>query len=173
MQTATSPLIILGLDSSVATKIELEDVVRFTKVWNSLAGRTTTKPEDLHVIFVTLLGLSPREILALPETKRMKAILKAYTKLPLPLLYEEGPRFMPNSLSSPRSWVINTPGNCSHLDLSYGIMSHGPAGNLILRTGVFNAYNPVFDSYNLVGFLINEPLPQLFWLSDKATKTHV
>jgi len=183
MQTATSPVALPGMVNSAVGAEELGEVIRFTKVWNSLSGRTTTMPEDLHVIIATLLGFSPQEVLNLPAAERMKAILMAQSWLPLALLFEEGPRlgskksrdpptkYLPDY--SPDNWVITAPANGSHLDLMYGVMSKTPEGSIMISCGLPNLNNPKFDSSELVAFLINDPLPKQFWLLHPATNTRV
>jgi hypothetical protein len=183
MQTATSPVALPSIANSVVGAEELGEVIRFTKVWNSLSGRTTTMPEDLHVIIATLLGFSPQEVLNLPAKERMKAILRAQSQLPLALLYEQGPRlrneksqdpvskYLPDH--NPDNWVITAPANGSHLDLMYGIISKTPEGSILISCGSPNLNNPKFDSSELVAFLINEPLPKQFWLLHPVTDTRV
>jgi hypothetical protein len=183
MQTATSPVALPGMANSAVGAEELGEVIRFTKVWNSLSGRTTTMPEDLHVIIATLLGFSPQEVLNLPAKERMKAILRAQSQLPLALLYEKGPRLRNEKSQDPTSkylpddssdnWVITAPANGSHLDLMYGIMSRTPEGSILISCGSPDLHNPRFDSSELVAFLINEPLPKRFWLPHPVTDTRV
>jgi hypothetical protein len=183
MQTATSPVALPDVVNLAVNTNELAEVLRFTKVWNCLSGRTTTMPEDLHVIIATLLGFSPQEVLNLPVKERMKAILRAQSQLPLALLYEEGsrlgnkngldppPKYFPDD--SPDNWVITAPANGSHLDLMYGIMSKSPDGSLLISCGSPNLHNPKFDSSELMAFLVNEALPEQFWLLHPATDTRV
>jgi hypothetical protein len=183
MQTATSPVALPGMANSAVGAEELGEAIRFTKVWNSLSGRTTTMPEDLHVIIATLLGFSPQEVLNLPAEERMKAILGAQSQLPLALLFEKGPRLRskksrdpptkPLPDYSPDNWVITAPGNGSHLDLMYGVMSKTPEGCIMISCGLPNLNNPKFDSSELVAFLINYPLPKQFWLLYPATDTRI
>ncbi|KAL5328127.1 hypothetical protein ACEPPN_005835 [Leptodophora sp. 'Broadleaf-Isolate-01'] len=61
---------------------------KFRDVWNGLINRNTTQPADVHGIFATMVNLSPKEILALPENERMKAIIKAQFEIPLAVLYQ-------------------------------------------------------------------------------------
>jgi hypothetical protein len=50
-----------------------------------------TKREDVHVIFATLLGLSPSEIMLCEREKRMLTMLKAQTYLPAAMLFLHHP----------------------------------------------------------------------------------
>ena len=68
------------------TDYEVERCEQFTSVWNSLADRDTTKKDDLHGILATLLDLRASEVLSLPRNTRMKAIIKAQSRLPFNLL---------------------------------------------------------------------------------------
>lgn len=100
----------------------LGQVIRFTRIWNSLAGRTTMKKEDQHIIITTLLGLSVTQVLKIEGrgkdlNLRMKALLKQQRYLPTALLYEFGPR---PSLITDR-WLLPFPG-LDILQLEYGIM---------------------------------------------------
>ena len=61
-------------------------------VWNSLLGRSTTKPEDVHCIVANLLDFSATEILKFPFEKRMKAMLCAQDRLPVDLICSQSPR---------------------------------------------------------------------------------
>ena len=69
-----------------------EDWMRFTLAWNGLRNRSTTKIDDLFGITAIMVDLRPREILELPRNERMKAIIRAQATLPLPLLYQAGPK---------------------------------------------------------------------------------
>lgn len=65
---------------------------QFCTVWNSLADRNTTMAEDVPAIFANLLDINAYQILALPPSSRMKAILASLDVLPLDLLFNDGPR---------------------------------------------------------------------------------
>ena len=58
----------------------------YKAVWNALACRGTTKRGDLDGIFAALLNLDSGEILELPKTERMKAIISTQKSIPLTLL---------------------------------------------------------------------------------------
>ena len=89
----------------------------FIDIWDNLATRSTTKREDLHGIFVVMLGLSAQEILSRksPE-ERMQAVLRAQDNLPVSMLYD--------------SYPDNTP-----LSEDYRFVPHFPTGTLSTRFG--------------------------------------
>lgn len=61
--------------------------------WNELATRSTTKPEDIHVIMANLLDFSAAQVMAYKtEEQRMRAMLLSFDFLPCSLLFDVGPR---------------------------------------------------------------------------------
>jgi hypothetical protein len=128
-------------------------VVCFTRTWNSLAGRTTTKKEDQHIIITTLLGLSPHQILAIKSRPsephlRMKALLKHQRVLPLALLYEPGER--PATICD--RWMLPFPG-LGILKLECGLM-HISGNDLTVSARDGNFFDPAFDKLETVGLLV-------------------
>jgi hypothetical protein len=71
-------------------------VSRLVDVWNCLVIRTTTMAEDLPAILANLLEVNTYEVLSLPSEKRLSAILGTGSLLPLPLLWNRGPRLHPD-----------------------------------------------------------------------------
>ncbi|KAK2752675.1 hypothetical protein FQN54_008053 [Arachnomyces sp. PD_36] len=68
--------------------------VQFLQVWNSLVGRSTTKPEDFHCIVANLLDFSVKELARLKDPDksdeenralRMSSIIMAQERLPMQL----------------------------------------------------------------------------------------
>ncbi|KAL9006116.1 MAG: hypothetical protein Q9188_001136 [Gyalolechia gomerana] len=71
---------------------KLEDWKNFALAWNGLRNRSTTKAEDLYGILAVVVDLSAGDVLKLYPQDRLKAIYRSQTTLPLPLLYEVGPK---------------------------------------------------------------------------------
>ena len=69
-----------------------DDWRNFADVWNGLRTKSTTKIDDLYGIVAVMADLSANEILNFEQSKRMRAILRSQSSLPLPLLYGIGPR---------------------------------------------------------------------------------
>lgn len=69
-----------GSDINRNLKTSARDI-QLIDVWNSLLGRSTTKPEDVHCKVANLLDFSAIEILKFPFEKRMKAMLCAQDRL--------------------------------------------------------------------------------------------
>lgn len=71
----------------IKKSIREHESLRFCRVWNELAERSTTKPEDVAGIMAAMLNLSSGEILAFKDPEdRMKALLKSQSELPRSLL---------------------------------------------------------------------------------------
>ena len=60
----------------------------FTRIWNDLGARTTSRPIDRIQIFSLLVDIAPTNLLSLPKNIRLKAIIKAQPNLPLALLFQ-------------------------------------------------------------------------------------
>jgi hypothetical protein len=78
---------------SVIGPTEAVNSQSFIHIWNELAVRRTSIPEDLHGLFAVLTGLSAREIFVDEQGKkrspseRMLAVLRAQPLLPLSMLF--------------------------------------------------------------------------------------
>lgn len=71
------------------------DVLRtpgnFTIVWNELADRSTTKPNDVPFIIANIVGLSTLRLLQIQETEDMyQDIFLSMHKLHLSILFNQG-----------------------------------------------------------------------------------
>lgn len=64
------------------------DIFRFTKIWNELDQRSTTRRQDRLIILAILLDLDAGEIMSLKVEDQMKAVLGTQKLLPLSLLFE-------------------------------------------------------------------------------------
>ena len=60
----------------------------FTRIWNDLAARTTTRSIDRLSILSLLVDLRPSEVRQEHPRARLKAMFKAHQKLPLALLFQ-------------------------------------------------------------------------------------
>ena len=67
--------------------------LNFVTVWNQLIARSTTKTEDLYSIFGNLLDFIIYPLAGLPPEERLKAMLWSSSSIPLPLIYNCGPRW--------------------------------------------------------------------------------
>ena len=84
----------------------LEDLAiwRFVRVWNELSRRSTTKEDDVAVIFAALLNLGAGEILRIPSPSgRMRALLKSQVRLPVDVF------FCPTMDSKTPAWTPRFP----------------------------------------------------------------
>lgn len=77
---------------------------RFVLVWNSLACRSTTKPEDLFLILSNLLSLSPLEVQAISPELRLPAIINSLDSIPFSFFMDPGPKYIRQD-SNASSWV--------------------------------------------------------------------
>ena len=77
---------------------------QFARTWNSLLDRSTTKPEDQHGIFATLLDFNAYKVRSLEATKRLPALIRSCDKLPLSLLFNSSPR-LPESEPMENGWI--------------------------------------------------------------------
>lgn len=113
----------------------------FITVWNHLASRFTSKPEDVHAILANTTDLSAGEVLALPYDQRMKAILRAQPALPTALVYARGQK-----IRDPLNrWVPTYPAN-GYLNEGYGQLTPTDTGYL-LDTSEANPIGFVVDKH--------------------------
>ncbi|KAH7078404.1 hypothetical protein FB567DRAFT_533844 [Paraphoma chrysanthemicola] len=70
-----------------------EETHSFPHVWNELAGRSTTMPEDVPLIVTNVMDLDNRELLKYHNSGDMfKAIILSLNRVPLSLFFNAGPR---------------------------------------------------------------------------------
>ncbi|KAL9577938.1 MAG: hypothetical protein Q9212_006042 [Teloschistes hypoglaucus] len=105
-----------------------EDWQNFSRVWNALRTRSTTKMDDLYGIIAIMVDLSAYEILKLDPQERMKAILRSQSSLPLSLLYQKCTKLV-DSKGMP-SWAPSELAG-GHLEMNTGFMSLQDDGLLI------------------------------------------
>ena len=83
---------------------------RFTRTWNDLGQRSTTKAEDIHVILANLNDFSAGEIMSLPSpVARTKAMQDYIGLVPLDILYAACPRPEAGANCAGR-WIPSAPG---------------------------------------------------------------
>ncbi|KAH7112955.1 hypothetical protein B0J11DRAFT_542350 [Dendryphion nanum] len=100
---------------------------RFIHVWNALAGRSTTKTEDLVLILANLVGYNAEKLVSLHPNQRLAAIICSLDKIPFGLLFDDVQTFdrhpsifaswMPTQLS--RNMLDATPFLIKCLDVSW------------------------------------------------------
>ena len=83
---------LLNSTSEPATKSASWRATQFARTWNRLLDRSTTKPEDQHGVFATLLDFNAYQVRSLELMRRMPAIISSCNELPLSLLFNKGPR---------------------------------------------------------------------------------
>ncbi|KAH6625142.1 hypothetical protein C7974DRAFT_195424 [Boeremia exigua] len=86
-----------GLDETDHFTMELGEATRLKQLvdtWNELAHRSTTMPEDLHIIIANLLDFNAGSILSIPaREERMRAMILSFNSLPVSLFWNTGPRW--------------------------------------------------------------------------------
>jgi hypothetical protein len=86
---------------------------RFAAVWNQLARRDTTKPEDIHGLLAVMLDLSAREVLETGSSeelhRRMMAIVRSQESLPLSMLLFPYPSNEYTKLVPGHEWLPTYP----------------------------------------------------------------
>lgn len=147
---------------------DITDTLRFVRAWNGLVGRSTTMPEDVHTILVTIMGRSPAELLKIPRSERMKAILRVQTLLPLSLLFTDGPKLLDHGIDR---WIPAYP-EISPMDLQHGVMRTSDDGLIIESSGV-SLFSAPFPNIRVRGFVVKHGTPRLekLVLLDSGTKS--
>lgn len=119
---------------------------RFINEWNNLVQRSTSRKEDIHNIFASMLGLNGGDILTLPFDQRMKAILRAQTSLPLDILFLSCPKMEELSCR----WIPLYPGLGFSLTRRHGEMKISTEGVRFDKS-----------TANFMGFVVTSSKPQL------------
>jgi len=123
----SSPELITGEVSQYAPNTE------FVSVWNQLARRTTSYPDDVPAIFAALLHKSAGELLSIAPHHRTRAIMRCVESLPLDILaVERDGRAGPAS-----SWVPRFPGSqerVPEIDFAHGVLHRTANGFLVQHT---------------------------------------
>ena len=117
-------------------------LLSFINLWNHMASRSTSKPEDIHSILANMTNLNASEVMVLPYEERMKAILRAQKALPAALLFTLAPKIQDRS----NRWVPQYPqGLISEL---YGQLRPSQGGFLL------------DDSKTPVGYIVDSSVPR-------------
>ena len=119
---------------------------QFLNEWNNLEQRSTSRKEDIHCIFASMLGLNGGDILIFPHEQRMKAILRDQTSLPLSLLFLSCPKMEERSCR----WIPTHPGLGTSLSDDYGEMKVSKDGLMFGKS-----------TANYMGFLVASAKPRL------------
>jgi hypothetical protein len=90
--------------SKSTTKPPSWRATQFARTWNRLLDRSTTKAEDQHGVFATLLDFNAYQVRSLQVTRRMAAIVRSCDELPLSLLFNTGPRLATAEISE-NGWI--------------------------------------------------------------------
>ncbi|KAF1982109.1 hypothetical protein K402DRAFT_211244 [Aulographum hederae CBS 113979] len=70
------------------------NINRFISIWNDFAGRSTTMPEDLYVVFASCLDFKLRQLQAFKRSEdKMQRIVLSHQELPFSLFFNTGERF--------------------------------------------------------------------------------
>ncbi|KAH8727809.1 hypothetical protein GQ44DRAFT_71077 [Phaeosphaeriaceae sp. PMI808] len=107
-----------GLDGKDHFTLELGEERRLKQLvdtWNELAHRSTTMPEDLHVIIANLLDFNADQIMKIPtREERMRAMIFSFKLLPISLFWNTGPRWPVSQVTSGECnhWIPVEPSKC-------------------------------------------------------------
>lgn len=105
----------------------------FIRVWNLLAKRTTSYPEDIPAIFATLLYRAAGEVLSIHSARRTWALLQSVDSLPLDILCVEQQAQLDQTSQElwTRQWMPRLPGSSKPvptLDTKYGLLQRVASG---------------------------------------------
>ncbi|KAK2770369.1 het domain protein [Colletotrichum kahawae] len=99
----------LGIRYSHTRLREDKAVKHFFSMWTTLAKRSTTKTEDLHVILANLTDFKSSEIQKIPLLQdRTKVMLQNLDHFPLRLMYDDGYRPLAGA-DHPDRWIPSGP----------------------------------------------------------------
>jgi hypothetical protein len=83
--------------------------LQFISTWNSLLGRSTTKPEDLPTIVANMTGFNAADISQSDDAgDRMRSIIFSFNLLPMDLLFIKGSKYGGGSNHTDR-WIPRAP----------------------------------------------------------------
>lgn len=102
------PSLLIDRDECISSNVIKENTLRilspdgdlspfnechFWKIWNSLAGRSTTQAEDLYIVLASCLGFKLRQFQAFSTLEeKIQRIVFSFRDLPLSLFFNTGPR---------------------------------------------------------------------------------
>jgi len=123
----------------------------FIVIWNALSSRSTSQKEDTYAMLASLLRFNTHYIARLPSpAARMKAIISTLKKVPLSLLYNQGPRDRSNELHYDR-WVPTLPLG--------SFLTSTPLLNMA-REGLTLLYEPLISETGPFLIRIDSPIPK-------------
>ncbi|KAH8725095.1 hypothetical protein GQ44DRAFT_759811 [Phaeosphaeriaceae sp. PMI808] len=93
-----------SLNDTLRGMENLSATYSFAQAWNAMNGRSTTKPNDTHVVLANLLGFHAYQLSELPEKDRLKAIIMNSKFIPRSLLYNTGNRVIQQTSEGQR-WL--------------------------------------------------------------------
>ncbi len=131
---------------SVFSRSQESEVANFVNTWNCLVERSTSKAEDLHVIFANMLDLPAGEVIKLQHDQRTKAIFSTQSALPLALIYNSSPK-----IDDPRNRWIPKNIEGSFMNAARGELKATEDGLI---------FSPEFTGQNYVGFLVPSSVPR-------------
>lgn len=107
----------LHRDSKVSTSVSRNRMgvlsrtrcLHFARVWENLAERSTSKPEDVHYILGTLTHLRIQPLRLLSARERMRRILRSFEELPLGLLFIHEDRLQDTNEDYRYDWLPRVP----------------------------------------------------------------
>ncbi|KAJ4309296.1 hypothetical protein N0V94_008997 [Neodidymelliopsis sp. IMI 364377] len=98
-----------GLDEKDHFTMHLGEEHRLKQLvdtWNELAHRSTTVPDDLHVIIANLLDFNADRIMEIPtREERMRAMILSFESLPASLFWNTGPKLDTGERPSNNLWI--------------------------------------------------------------------
>jgi hypothetical protein len=98
-----------GLDEKDHFTMHLREEHRLKQLvdtWNELAHRSTTVPDDLHVIIANLLDFNADRVMEIPtREERMRAMILSFESLPASLFWNTGPKLDTGECSSNNLWI--------------------------------------------------------------------
>jgi hypothetical protein len=130
------------LNDGARGKQHTQPMSQFIQIWNDLAVRRTTYPEDMHGILAVLLGLSVQEIFqresGIPRSpsQRMLMVMKAQPSLPLSMLFISYPEDTP--LCEDCQWVPKFPAGSLNDDFGSMSWTADSSGLLISLSDTFS-----------------------------------
>lgn len=75
---------------------------QFVQVWNSLADRSTSEPDELHYILAILTDLRTQPLKGMSLNARIESIINSFEYLPVGLLFAYDPSVSGRSLGKRR-----------------------------------------------------------------------
>lgn len=143
--------------------------IQLVMVWNTLLGRSTTKEEDIHTILANMLDFHATQVQGFERNERFKAMLCAYDRVPLEIIFSQACADMSTSTADKDRWVPPYPAGLAldpiESNLGFAEPRIGKGLSLCLEGGKTNVavyWLPV-NTRRLVSFRIQFDEDQ-FWV---------